>query len=516
MLSSITKEIPPRLKDYPSSSKILPPVKTKIQFLPFDQLTWENFEKLCYRLIYLETDIEFCHDYGVKGDEQQGIDIFARKKDQNHIVLQCKKQKGFGPQKIKQAINKFIEDNSSISKDNKDKQYPAPNWLELADTFILCIQEELTKQRTDALIKGNQDLSNYKISLIPWGQKELSRKLKEHPDLVNDFFGIEWVKIFCKEKDYHQCLNQLDIKQIEALRERLIQFYEYYFDQYDLGITSQIIDKSTTKIDKRYIIPDVIIEQEIVFETIPKESKNQIQAFNSEEDWIQDEYLSSGKIKNDEKKKRYFSKQTTHKNQKRIPILDWFDTSQNLILLGEPGSGKSSFLRFICLELLRSNQSLSRRSAKVKEYLPIWLPFAYCSKCIQAAAGNAVNIEDMLKEFLHDLSQDNLFPLIQKALNDRRLLLLIDGLDEWTNIAEANLAISKLLNFVNSKQVLFFATSRPEGYKHLSFLKTECKTSQLAGFSINQQKDLARIWFLNNAQKQQNKSALSELHWISL
>jgi hypothetical protein len=40
------------------------PVETRVQRLPFDSLSWENFERLCHRLTAEDADIEYCARYG--------------------------------------------------------------------------------------------------------------------------------------------------------------------------------------------------------------------------------------------------------------------------------------------------------------------------------------------------------------------------------------------------------------------------------------------------------------------
>lgn len=58
-------------------------VRTAAQAFPFSELRWENFEKLClcYRLVGKQADIESHSLYGRAGQAQQGIDIFARKRN---------------------------------------------------------------------------------------------------------------------------------------------------------------------------------------------------------------------------------------------------------------------------------------------------------------------------------------------------------------------------------------------------------------------------------------------------
>jgi hypothetical protein len=53
----------------------LPPATALLQELPFDQLSWENFERLCLRLARTSADVEDCRLYGTAGQSQGGIDL---------------------------------------------------------------------------------------------------------------------------------------------------------------------------------------------------------------------------------------------------------------------------------------------------------------------------------------------------------------------------------------------------------------------------------------------------------
>jgi hypothetical protein len=57
--------------DFPSA-----PVTTRAQKLPFGELRWENFERLCTRLERTQADIECCRLYGTSGQAQKGIDLY--------------------------------------------------------------------------------------------------------------------------------------------------------------------------------------------------------------------------------------------------------------------------------------------------------------------------------------------------------------------------------------------------------------------------------------------------------
>jgi hypothetical protein len=45
---------------------------------PFGELSWENFERLCYRLAGKAERVEHVARYGRSGQAQQSIDLYAR------------------------------------------------------------------------------------------------------------------------------------------------------------------------------------------------------------------------------------------------------------------------------------------------------------------------------------------------------------------------------------------------------------------------------------------------------
>jgi len=85
----------------PPTVGINPPVTTREQELPFAELTWKNFERLCLRLAAKEAKVEHCQLYGVPGQDQAGIDLYARVSfNPKYRVYQCKNEAGFTANKI--------------------------------------------------------------------------------------------------------------------------------------------------------------------------------------------------------------------------------------------------------------------------------------------------------------------------------------------------------------------------------------------------------------------------------
>lgn len=81
-------DIPPQ----PNISASSLPVSTRLQRLPLAELQWEDFERLCIRLVKKDPDTEFAQSYGVRGQNQEGIDLYVRKHSNGRYeVWQCKR-----------------------------------------------------------------------------------------------------------------------------------------------------------------------------------------------------------------------------------------------------------------------------------------------------------------------------------------------------------------------------------------------------------------------------------------
>jgi hypothetical protein len=207
-------DIPAWLEESPTGITDLP-VQSNIQDLPFEKLTWENFERLCLRLIREEADVENCRPYGTRGDKQEGIDIYAVLKDSGkYNVYQCKREKDFFPTKIKKAVDKFL----------------AGTWVQKTSAFILCTQESLSsKQRSDAIISQIEKLRQIGISFIPWDSEELSIKLKDHPKIVADFFNEHFAKAFCVEAQIEKSNDSIkEAKCIEKYNKWIADRTSYF------------------------------------------------------------------------------------------------------------------------------------------------------------------------------------------------------------------------------------------------------------------------------------------------
>jgi transcriptional regulator with XRE-family HTH domain len=81
------------------------PDSALVPFLPLDSLTAENFELFCRDLIQNLNPGADVQRYGSQGDDQEGIDIYAKHTDGKVLDYQCKRHKQFGPTDVSNAIS---------------------------------------------------------------------------------------------------------------------------------------------------------------------------------------------------------------------------------------------------------------------------------------------------------------------------------------------------------------------------------------------------------------------------
>jgi hypothetical protein len=169
------------------------PVATRLQQLPLAGLTWENFERLCVRLVKKDPDAEFVQAYGVRGQEQEGIDLYLRKRSNGrYVVWQCKRYQDIKRTDVAKAVRKFL-------KAFRTGEAGVP--IKQADTFILAVTADLSDRNiVNEIERQNKRLRRLKIVFLPRDIQGLSDDLKPYADIVADFFHPSWLEEFCGVK----------------------------------------------------------------------------------------------------------------------------------------------------------------------------------------------------------------------------------------------------------------------------------------------------------------------------
>ena len=458
--TSVSTGPPPSWLDTPATGAPRPPTRTQLQELPFKELGWENFERLCLRLVREEAEVEYCRQYGTAGQDQQGIDLYARKgRGSKYLVYQCKNVQRFGPADIKQAVTDFLEG----------------GWASKTGTFTICTRESLREtNRSDELERQRKRLEPAGVSLASWDADELVLLLKQKPRLVDEFFGRSWVEPFCGADHSKTLENLLDNARIIELRKRLLGLYRNLFAIHDPGFPP--VPGIALPFEQRYVVHDVYEQRSIASPAIEAPSPPS----GKENEWKDQSGAEN----------RSPSVTTAYSQRRRLP--DSLAEGPRHVLVGGPGTGKSSILRFLCIDLLTPNPRLTAVARTWGSHLPIWISFPYWTRLL---AERQASLEEAVHAWLLEVNEEQLWPLFRDALRDDRLLLVVDGLDEYTSESSGRSAKSLLELFVAQRNCPIVATSRPAGLDRLGAVPADWRTTPLAEFSVEQQSALARIWF---------------------
>ncbi len=146
-----------------------------------------------------------------------------------------------------------------------------------------------------------------------------------------------------------------------------------------------------------------------------------------------------------------------------LVLHDYVRDQPFLVVLGDPGSGKSTLVRYLITTLARGDGHTRLDLATV--WLPIFFPVAAFADARGRSGGSNLSPLAYLSEYYAGLSQPDYGPLFIRALEMGHALLLFDGLDE---VREDRAGIIRCLEaFVHEWDAQgnrFIATSRIVGY----------------------------------------------------
>ncbi|MGV0026276.1 NACHT domain-containing protein [Phormidesmis priestleyi] len=174
----------------------------------------------------------------------------------------------------------------------------------------------------------------------------------------------------------------------------------------------------------------------------------------------------------------------------RSPKQDGMQAANNqqyLMVLGQPGAGKSTFLRRVGLEALMGHEGDYRH-----ECIPVFVEL----KRFNTAE---INVEKAIAQELENCGFPDAEGSTKKLLAKGKLLILLDGLDEVPT-AQLDQAITQIQDFVDRhKQNRFIASCRTAAY-HSRF--RQFKDVVMADFDDAQIQQFITNWFQSEQDKQ--------------
>ena len=241
-------------------------------------------------------------------------------------------------------------------------------------------------------------------------------------------------------------VNQLGSAELSEaeLRKATDRYLEYFVDRY------QYLDLKGMGISERVAIRLPLLEM-----YVPLQARMEVPG---EETWPEELRLAGRRVRGRE------DEEQIQRLGEPQPVLELLRENDALIILGDPGSGKTTFLKCLALKLARGEAE----ELGLGPPLPVLVPLsAYAT----ALAEKDVRLDDFIADYLcaqlPDLPVDE---MLAAALEQGRALVLLDGLDEVRELGLRHTVVDRVVDFYSYHRRAgnkFAVSSRLVGYREV-------------------------------------------------
>jgi hypothetical protein len=485
----------------PAGTAGAPPAVAELESLPLQTLSPRDAERLFLCLLESVADVSYAKSYGTPGQPQQGIDVYGRLRpttpaaadgqdqqrdvtasllpSRRYVTLQSKRVEIVRPGDLATAVTKLLD---GIWADQCSQFYYATTF-DFRDTNL----DQAVREQADRLQARG-------IELILWDAEQVNEMLRDRPRLVARFFSPAWVKPFCGENSLAALpAAKLDAADSRRLRAELRGLYAAAF----VAVASL---RPPGTVNQPFVMLDALPRPENTMDgwgnaDLPVEASEQgpAAAGASEPDIYAPWAVRRPRRSLRPVRALIDDRHGPSQVGDALPADDWIAGGTRNLLVGAPGAGKSSLLRFIATDLLADEPASFALQRAHGDRLPVWLPFGFLCHHLDASDSNSLT--SAVEAWLASHARPDLYPLVAKALEDDRLLLLIDGIDEWTSQATAGKALARLETFLGSTDGTVIVTSRPYALARLP-LNLMWRTADVAPLSADQQRRVAQQYLV--------------------
>ena len=432
--------------------------------------------------------------YGVSGQAQLGIDVYARvplrlgetPPARRYVSLQARRIENVTKTGLSRSVEDFLQGKWSLVS----RKFIYATSGSTRSTILADESERLASQ-----------LATNSIEFVVWDREKISARLKTRPELVDDFFGRAWVKRFCGERAAEGLGTRLDVKQVNSLRIELAGVYKVTFGIADSGqIGFGFTGTPAIGLRDRFVTPDLSVT---TAQAAARAQPLDATVERGTDDYAQ-ELLSEVAVQKvlSSDDDAWFPRATgprQHRAERphvseRIPADQWISRESRQVIVGEPGAGKSTLLRYLVLDLLSEEPKWPSVAARWGNHLPVWLPFHFFTQRLEGQTGSTASVGEALKAWLEQNDSGEVWPLVEAALKDKRLLLVVDGLDEWISDEAGRYGATALWTFADRHDAPLIVSTRPYGLARLS-LGTGWSHARIASLTPKQQWRLASHYF---------------------
>lgn len=274
--------------------------------------------------------------------------------------------------------------------------------------------------------------------------------------------------------------NSLNFINITQCKQSMRVVYGNLFRDVNDSI---LVNRNNTQfpLEARFVMPDFIDKvQNMYSDNQEKSEENPARVAPT------NIYLKSSDIQeySEQYLKEFYSQLNNTSNREiRIPASTILNPSRNILLIvGGPGSGKSSLLKYLTLQLLKGEMGA------YDGYLPIWMPFSYMARNCDC------DIKSIVQDWLQEskLWEENSHYL-EYAFEQKKILLIADGIDEWGDEPlQADRIIRKVKVETEAGNLLAIFSSREYGIANINSPFSTSDTYTIAPLSALQQDELVK------------------------
>jgi len=168
--------------------------------------------------------------------------------------------------------------------------------------------------------------------------------------------------------------------------------------------------------------------------------------------------------------------------------------AKHLVLLGDPGAGKSAMARFALLQLLDDVEGTGSPLATLAGHVPLLIELR--DFVLREAEGRCTDLLNYLAYCGGELGFGFDQVMLERHLTEKPSLLIVDGLDEIFDPKRRRLMIDHIIGLAaRYPKLRLFATSRIAGFDEHPFRAAEFSLATLIDLTNEQIERFTEAWF---------------------